>query len=251
MRSAMPDMVAYPSLFTAPMLNTCYVKVYHKRYTSRNFRYTREVGIHLLRHKIKPLNRTIIFQFVGVLCLVAVVAYAAYMNDRRLSVNPATYQPLLHLIGQAESNNNYNAYFGNASNATTRFTDMTLDEVLKWQQQHIKQGSLSSAVGRYQIVSNTLKGLIDELGLELNRKFDPPTQDQMAIALLERRGAEQYVNQELTDKQFAANLAQEWAALPKTVGDNPSASYYDGDGLNASRVKVGEVLQAIKPISAQ
>lgn len=204
-----------------------------------------------IRRIVRRFDRDTVVRLFGILSLIVVVAYAVYMNDHRLSVNPATYQPLLHLIGQAESNNNYNAYFGNADNATTRFTDMTLDEVLRWQQQRIKQGSLSSAVGRYQIVSNTLKGLIDELGLELNRKFDPPTQDQMAIALLERRGAEQYVNQELTDKQFAANLAQEWAALPRTIGDNPSASYYDGDGLNASRVKVGEVLQAIKPISAQ
>lgn len=204
-----------------------------------------------IRRMTRRFDRSAAFWLGGVLFLVAIVAYAAYMDDRRLSVNPATYRPLLQLIGRAESNGNYNAYFGNVSNSATRFTDMTIAEVLAWQQNYVKQGSPSSAVGRYQIISTTLEGLVRELGLERAQKFDPATQDRLAIALLERRGAEHYVNNELTDKQFAANLAQEWAALPKTLGSRPDASYYDGDGLNASRVKVDEVLQAIEPISAQ
>lgn len=206
--------------------------------------------MHSLRKQFKRLDRTLLLQAAGVLLLISVVTYAAYMNNQQLRVNPATYQPLLQLIGRVESNNNYNAYFGNASNSTTVFTDMTIGEVLKWQQERVRQGSPSSAVGRYQIISTTLEGLVRELDLEKSRKFDPATQDQMAIALLERRGAEKYVGGKLSNKQFAANLAKEWAALPKTLGSNPSASYYDGDGLNASRVEVDEVLKAIEPISA-
>lgn len=198
-----------------------------------------------LRHGALPL------QLGGVLLLIGVVAYAGYMSNQRLSVNPATYQPLLHLIGSVESNNNYNAYFGNAGNSAIVFTDMTIAEVLDWQRNFVQQGSPSSAVGRYQILNTTLEGLVQELRLSRTQKFSPATQDQMAIALLERRGAVKYVNSKLSDQEFAANLAKEWAALPKTIGDNPNASYYAGDGLNKSRVEVAEVLKAIELISAQ
>lgn len=173
------------------------------------------------------------------------------MSNQRLSVNPASYHNLLHLIGKAESNNNYNAYFGNAGNSTVVFTDMTIAEVLKWQGDYVQQGSPSCAVGRYQIINTTLEGLVHTLDISKDQKFDAGIQDRLAMALLERRGAVEYVNNELSKEELAANLAKEWAALPKTIGDNPEASYYAGDGLNKSRVKIAEVLQAIEPISAR
>lgn len=171
------------------------------------------------------------------------------MANERLTVNPQTYKPLLNLIANAESNGNYNAHFGNPRNSDIRFTEMTVAEVRQWQEEYVAQGSPSSAVGRYQIISTTLDGLISQLGVEASQKFDEATQDKMAIALLERRGSVEYVNEELSQEQFAANLAKEWAALPKVIGDNPDQSYYAGDGLNKSRVRTTEVLGAIQPIS--
>lgn len=182
------------------------------------------------------------------LLLVGIAAYAGYMNDQRRHIDPTTYQPLLQLIGNAESNNNYNAYYGNAHNTTISFTRMSIAEVMQWQDSYIRQGSPSSAVGRYQIIDKTLEGLVNELKLDKSQKFDPNTQDKMAITLLERRGSKQYANNELSAEEFAANLAKEWAALPKTIGNNPSASYYANDGLNASRVGIPELIAAIKPI---
>lgn len=190
-------------------------------------------------------------QVVGVLSLVCIAAYAGYMNDQRTHVNPSTYKPLLHLIGSAESNNNYNAHFGNAANTAISFTEMPIRDVLAWQENFVQQGNPSSAVGRYQIINTTLEGLVSELKINTDQKFSEATQDAMAIALLERRGSQQYVNGKLSAKEFAANLSKEWAALPKTVGSNPDASYYAGDGINASRVTVSEVLTAIAPISSE
>lgn len=76
-------------------------------------------------------------------------------------------------------------------------------------------------------------------------------QDKLAIALLERRGAESFINKELTTEQFAASIAKEWAGLPKVIGENPSESYYASDGLNKSRVSIDDVKNAIEPISAK
>ncbi len=193
----------------------------------------------------------IVISLAVILCIAGAMAYANYMQNRRFSVDPATYRPLLQLIAKAESNDNYNAYFGNAANSAVDFTSMTIADVQRWQADYIRQGSASSAVGRYQIINTTLAGLVQRLGLSPDTKFDRSTQDQLAIALIERRGAESYANQELTPEQFAHNLAKEWAGLPKVIGDKPGDSYYAGDGLNKARVDTGEVLQAIQSLDVK
>lgn len=170
------------------------------------------------------------------------------MPNQRPAVDPAAYQPLLSLIGKVESNDNYDAYYGNAGNKEIKFSAMPIAEVLSWQDSFVAAGNPSSAVGRYQIINTTLAGLVHELSIDSHQKFDPPTQDRMAIALLERRGSIDYAARELTPHEFAANLAKEWAGLPRVVGDTPNDSYYAGDGLNAAHTSVDEVLQAIKHI---
>lgn len=209
----------------------------------------------LIKKQIKLLRRwrkNNTFKLTLVMLLLAgVFVYAGFMGKQRLSANPESYKPLLNLIAHAESSDNYNAHYGNPTNSSIKFTDMSVAEVIKWQKDYVAQGNPSSAVGRYQIINTTLDSLVSELHIEPTQRFDPPTQDKMAIALLERRGAEQYVNKELSREEFAANLAKEWAALPKVVGENPEQSYYSGDGLNKSRVEPEKVLEAIKPITSK
>jgi hypothetical protein len=101
---------------------------------------------------------------------------------------------LLTTIAKVESKNNYNAYFGNAGNTSILFTSMTVGEVLAWQKQFVEQGNPSSAVGRYQFIDSTLRGLVSQLNIDQNEKFDPALQDRLAVALLERRGIHDYVN---------------------------------------------------------
>ncbi|MGB4957052.1 MAG: hypothetical protein WBO49_01225 [Candidatus Saccharimonas sp.] len=167
------------------------------------------------------------------------------MNSSLRPVNHHTYASLLGVIGAAESNDNYNAYYGNAANTTVTFTNMTIAEVLQWQREYIQQGNASSAVGRYQIINTTLNSLVSELRIDTNQPFSPEMQDRLAIALLERRGAVHYASSKISREEFAANLAKEWAGLPRIIGENPTASYYDGDGLNKSRAQIGDVLHAI------
>lgn len=172
------------------------------------------------------------------------------MDTQRPNVSPAAYRPILDVIGKAESNNNYNAYFGNAGNKDIDFTNMTIAQVMQWQHDFIAQGHASSAIGRYQIISTTLDGLVRRLDLDTNQKFDEAMQDRLAIALLERRGSLSYAAHQLAPQEFAANLAREWAGLPRVIGGDPNASYYAGDGLNASRTNVDEVIKAIEPIES-
>lgn len=184
---------------------------------------------------------------VGVLVL-GLFSYIGYISSMNHSINPLVYKPLLHLIAEAESSDNYNAYYGNPDNQSVMFTDMTIQEVIDWQASFIAQGSPSSAVGRYQVIDTTLHGLVSELSLDTSLKFDSELQDRLAVTLLERRGAGQYAKGEMTAEEFAANLAKEWAALPKVVGENPDHSYYAGDGLNQSRVSRDQILATIAMI---
>lgn len=190
---------------------------------------------------------------VAALCAVLVIGGGAVMNmaNKRLTVDTKSYQPLLGVIAQAESKGNYNAYFGNTHNTSVRFTVMTIAEVLEWQAAYVAQGSPSSAVGRYQFLNTTLESLVNERGIDTAATFDEKMQDSLAAYLLERRGSEAYINQELSKQDFAANLAKEWASLPMIVGDMPEKSYYESDGLNKALVKPGEVLGAVDAVRAK
>lgn len=162
------------------------------------------------------------------------------------------YTSLLNTIAQGESRGNYNAYFGNAGNAKIDFTAMTVGEVLDWQAEYVAQGSPSSAVGKYQFINTTLKGLVDEMQVSYSEQFDADLQDKLAIRLLERRGVQDYAHGLISSEQLAHNLSKEWAALPRVIGGNPESSYYDGDGLNKAHVKVDQVMTAIaslKPVN--
>lgn len=184
-------------------------------------------------------------RFIGLILLGLFIGGGIYVMQTHSSINPAAYKPLLELIAEAESRGNYNAYFSNARNTDLQLTDMTIEEVLAWQEQFVDQGSPSNAAGRYQIISPTLSSLVTELSLTTKEKFDPSTQDTLAIALIERRGAESFIEGQLSREEFAHNLSKEWAALPRVIGDSPQNSYYAGDGLNASQVEVEELLNAI------
>lgn len=155
---------------------------------------------------------------------------------------------LLNTIAKVESKNNYNAYFGNPNNTSIQFTAMTVREVLAWQQQFVEQGNQSSAVGRYQFIDPTLRGLVRELKIDENMKFDQALQDRLAARLLERRGIRDYVDNKMSREEFAHSLSKEWAALPKAIGENPEQSYYAGDGLNKAQLSVDEMYASIATV---
>lgn len=171
-----------------------------------------------------------------------------YNASKQQQVDVATYKPLLHVIAQAESNGNYNAYFGNAGNTSVHFTAMTIRQVLDWQADYIAKGSPSSAVGRYQFLNTTLEGLVKEHNIGTGQVFNEATQDTLAALLVQRRGGEAYINHQISKQDFAANLAKEWASLPMMVGDHPEKSYYQADGLNKALATPQQVLAAVSAV---
>jgi len=134
-------------------------------------------------------------------------------------------QSLLNFIGNLESKGNYNAVFGGVNN---KLSSMTVKEVLALQEQMRSSRRESSAVGKYQIMYDTLNDLIKGGHVGKDDVFNAATQDRLAMALLERRGLSSFTSGKLSTDQFADSLAQEWAALPMASGK----SYYAGVGSN-------------------
>lgn len=185
------------------------------------------------------------------LVIVAAVSLGSYEHyHMNIHVDQTKYAQLLETIAKGESNGNYNAFYGDAGNTKILFTDMTIQEVLLWQEAYVRQGAASSAVGKYQFMPGTLRGLIAEQGISEQVRFDETLQDRLAIALLERRGSIEFVSKKMPKEQFAANLAKEWAALPRILGPNPEQSYYAGDGLNKVQVSIADVYRALEPLES-
>ena len=155
---------------------------------------------------------------------------------------------LLTTIAEAESNGNYNAYYGKAGNVDVQFTSMPVKDVLAWQKKFVDEGSPSSAVGRYQFIDSTLQSLVDQLRIDQQEIFNEALQDKLAVALLERRGLRDYVDQKISREEFAHNLSKEWAALPRVIGNTPERSYYAGDGLNAAQLSIDQIYAGIATV---
>lgn len=154
-----------------------------------------------------------------------------------------TVQKLLDFIGQIEANGNYNAVYGNAR-STRDLSALTLNEVLEEQRQKIADGR-QSATGKYQFIRATLQGLRNEMRLSGQERFTPDLQDKLATRLLERRGLKNWIGGRISDRQFANNLAREWASLPVI---ETGLSYYAGDGLNKSLTTPDDVLACLADV---
>ncbi len=180
-------------------------------------------------------------------------AFSTKLKLRKVSVreevvlNSHKSRPsLLDLIGDKESGGNYNAFYGNARNNEVDFTSMKVKDVRSWQERFVKQGSKSSAVGKYQIIRKTMDQLISDLNLTGDELFDEAMQDKMAIKLADKRGYSKWKSGGLSDDKFANNLAKEWASFPVIGGDKHGRSYYAGDGLNKALIDPDSVLKALQ-----
>lgn len=160
------------------------------------------------------------------------------------------YKPLLDTISIGESHGNYDAYFGHGNNVDSpRLTDMTIAQVLAFQQQLLDDDSPSTAVGRYQDLNRTLLGVAEEDHVDLNTtKFDEHEQDELAIVLLKNRGLDDFEQGRITWQQFAHNIAKEWASLPSVTGPHPESSVYEGDGLNHAIISIPQIEHALEEI---
>ncbi len=177
------------------------------------------------------------------------------VNTGNLSEGP--YRELLDFIGFYESNNNYNAFYGNTKNQTNpEITAMSVSQVQTFQDKLRNANDTSSATGKYQFMYDTLGDLIRQKKVARSEIFSNSIQDKLAVDLLLRRSLKAFLNNSISENKFALNLSKEWASLPvpfNTTGHkgrkiNEGQSYYAGDGINKALVPLGPFLDAIRKI---
>lgn len=169
-----------------------------------------------------------------------------------------TVDALLDFIAWPESRGDYNAIWGGIKKEhkpKKPITQMTIGQVLDWQDS-IDALYNSEASGAWQFMEDTLRGLYREAGLALSDRFSEENQRKLAIALLRRRGLDDYLSGKITAVRFANNLSKEWASLPCTIKDRKGRpaqgqSYYAGDGLNKSHVTISQLMKAVNEVKAE
>jgi peptidoglycan hydrolase-like protein with peptidoglycan-binding domain/muramidase (phage lysozyme) len=127
------------------------------------------------------------------------------------------FRPFLDFIAHHEgtanqSNDGYDTSlgYGKFTGGEKRLTVMTLDQINALQVamlDHPANNFNSSALGRYQIVRKTLRGLRTQFGLSGGQLYSRELQDSLAVALIKRRGRD------------VAGLRLEWASLQRVNGN--------------------------------
>lgn len=167
---------------------------------------------------------------------------------------------LLRLIRLHEGGTaGYNADFRQDDKWT--LTNKTFDEFRALGRSQVTTGGArgakepSSALGGYQFLTKTLDTLKADLKLSGKEIMDEAFQDDLAVALMNRRGHMKFLRGEMGPEAFANELAKEWASLPvvtKIRGQSrtvlPGQSYYAGDGLNKAFHKPETILAAVKAL---
>ncbi|WP_323770804.1 hypothetical protein [Antarctobacter sp.] len=130
---------------------------------------------------------------------------------------------LRSLIAEAESGaDSYDAVIHGAKvKPPKRPTDLTVQQVYDWIDATPGQ---PHAIGRYQFIPDTLRRLVDKVGVNPATRFDAKLQDRLADELLAEAGMLAFQRGELTRRSFMYRLAKIWAGLPLPSGE----SYYEG-----------------------
>lgn len=169
------------------------------------------------------------------------------VNIMPVNVPPPTgfnVNALLNVIARAEANRGYDSYYvGMPIRPRKPVSQMSLAEVFAFQDENLRARAASTAVGRYQFIKNTLRGLVNGARTPQSAIFNGALQDQYAIILLQQKGLDAFRAGRLSAEQFASRIAQVWAGLPR---DETGVSYYAGVGDNRANVSWGDVLNALR-----
>ncbi len=166
------------------------------------------------------------------------------------------FGPLLALIRQNESGNDYDRWWAGISRSdypAKRITQMTVNELLA-HQDSIDRKYNSEAAGAYQFMEDTLRLLKNKGYIKGSTVFNRTAQDDLAIARMRQaRQLDAFLAGQISDVKFADNLAKEWASFPAQIKDKrgraaSGQSYYADDGLNRSHTSKEKVLAAVRAI---
>lgn len=154
----------------------------------------------------------------------------ARMTESRFQISPA-FKRLLDKLADGEGTgfnsgkvmqrgyaSGYDVTFGYGryTDGKPKLTEMSLNEIFKLQGKMIANGSISSAVGRYQFIQSTLREQVDKHNIPHDTVFDENVQDFLAVEYALSRGLNAYLKTSgnLKDRKSAIlALARIWASV--------------------------------------
>ena len=103
----------------------------------------------------------------------------------------ARKEAIKEVIASRESGGDYNVVYGGKK---MPLTEMTIGEVIRWQEEQAEAGAKSTAAGKYQIIAKTMKDLARRNPKDFgeDKLFDAAAQEWAANTLLARRGWEDF-----------------------------------------------------------
>ena len=156
---------------------------------------------------------------------------------------------LLDFIASKESGGagGYAAVYGVGANPD--ILNMTVAEVMQYQDELIADGQKSSAMGRYQFIKNTLSEEAAAAGVDINKEvFSPHFQDALILHRLRRiRGLDKFMSGEMDKNQFGEELAKEFASMPQPSTGKSRYAGVAGNKALTTNEEVGNVLDNLRP----
>ena len=140
--------------------------------------------------------------------------------------------------------------FGKYVQPDKPLSQMTVGEVKEYQKNLIQEtkGKVpgtekgTGAVGKYQVVGETLKAQQKALGFKDTDIFDADLQDKIGQNLLKGRGYDKFRSGKMSEEDFQRELAKEWAS----IADPSTGKSRYGQGTGTSSEKIKESVQFAK-----
>ena len=177
-----------------------------------------------------------------------------------------TYTPtkgaVATMIGKNESNNDYTKY--NTGTLTKPMREYKRDFSKYTVRQHIANKNTRDnnpppngrvfAMGRYQIVPETMEGIYKKAGLTLDSVLSPQNQDLLFYKALLPSAAIRYINKQSDDIDAAVvAIAKIWASVgvPYPMKGahrmlKKDEGYYAGDGINKAHTTSAQMKEALR-----
>ena len=156
---------------------------------------------------------------------------------------------LLDFIASKESGGagGYAAVYGQGANPD--ILNMTVAEVMQYQDELIAKGQKSSAMGRYQFIKSTLSEEAAAAGVDINKEvFSPHFQDALILHRLRRiRGLDKFMSGEMDKNQFGEELAKEFASMPQPSTGKSRYAGVAGNKALTTNEEVGNILDNLRP----
>lgn len=178
------------------------------------------------------------------------------------------------LAGESKTYNDHNWYVGSTLKGYVEgrnanpypllkkpLSEYTVGEIMNFQSRPRDASGQLWATGRYQIIPQTLKGLLSSAGVSTNDKYNKKTQDKLGLQLLKnRQGIEAYIYGKVPNTTDSLNkaitqTAMVWSSVgvPQDMRGmygniKKGQSYYQGGGDKAavSPDSVGRALQGLR-----